>query len=90
MEELCAEGLATHGGPSHASMTREGVATRWQGHVQAGYRAAKWRIRGAHAVQWAEGNIADSAIASCQRAVALCATLPSHPWDLPGASFREA
>src|SRR6266536_2705650 len=31
MEELCAEGLATHGGPSRASTTREGVARRWTG-----------------------------------------------------------
>ena len=36
MEELYAEGLATHGDPSHASTTREGVAKRLQGHVQAG------------------------------------------------------
>ena len=28
MEELYAEGLATHGGPSHASTSREGVAKR--------------------------------------------------------------
>jgi hypothetical protein len=48
MEELYVEGLATRGGPhiSHASTSREGVAKRWQGHVQAGLLSREISVPG--------------------------------------------
>ena len=62
MEELYAEGLATHGGPESCAVAREGSGEALTG-VRAG-RAIEPRnaLRGAHAVHEAEGNIAGGAI----------------------------
>ena len=51
MEELCAEGLATHGGPESCVDDREGVAKRWQGHVQAGLLSREIRSPGCRRCQ---------------------------------------
>lgn len=65
MEELCAEGLATHGGPELCVDDPRG-----RGEALAGARAGRaieprnQILRGADAVQEAEGNIAGGAIAS--------------------------
>ena len=59
MEELCAEGLATHGGPGSCVDVPRG-----RGEALAGVRAGRaieprnQDLRGADAVQEAEGNIA--------------------------------
>ena len=69
MEELCVEGLATHGDPESCVASREG-----RGEALAGARAGraieprKERGRGAHTVPMVEGNTAGSVIASCQGA----------------------
>src|SRR5579864_3661221 len=68
MEELCAEGLATHGGPESCVDDPRG-----RGEALAGARAGRameprnLNDRGADAVRKAEGNIAGGALASCWR-----------------------
>src|SRR5215467_5812804 len=65
MEELCAEGLATHGGPESCVDDPRGRGEALTG-VRAG-RAIEPRnqtLQGADAVHEAEGNIAGGVIAS--------------------------
>ena len=69
MEELCAEGLASHGGPESCVDGPRGRGEAWTG-VRAG-RAMEPRnqnLRGAGTVHEVEGNIAGGVIASRQRA----------------------
>ncbi len=74
MEELYAEGLATHGGPESCvddprgrgealTGARAGRSVD-RGTCRPGYRAAKSAFRGADAVPIVEGNTAGGAIAS--------------------------
>ena len=62
MEESDTEGLATHSGPESCAGARKGVGEALTG-VRAGraIEPRNQRNRGAHAVIWAEGNIADGA-----------------------------
>ena len=56
MEESDIEGLATHGGPESCVGVREGVGEALPGGVQAGPLSREMSIRGADAVNPAEGH----------------------------------
>jgi len=85
MEELYAEGLASHGGPGPCVDDPRG-----RGEALAGVRAGRaieprnQDLRGADAVQEVEGNIVGGVIASRQRA-------PRGHWNqgMYGTSMRE-
>ena len=68
MKELYIEGVATHDGPESCVGVREGIGEALTG-VRAGWaiEPRNQGVRGADAVQQAEGNIAGGVIASRRR-----------------------
>ena len=68
MEELCVEGLATHGDPSHASITREGVAKHGLVSMLGQWISASWTCPRRPAAGW----LARSRRSECHQAWPSC------------------